>query len=200
MSFSCFSLFCSETVATGVGYWVKTGNDKEDPGYDHPFTHPYLQTVGMFIGELSCLAVFYLLNRHRRSKGQPEETAKPGYSPLVLLLPACCDMTATSMMNVGLTMTYASVFQMLRGAVVIFTGIFSVVFLKRKLYPFHWLGMVLVLNGLLLVGVASVLQGSSSGASNPIVGDVLVIMAQFIVATQMVVGNFNSPLIHSISP
>jgi len=31
---------------------------------------------------------------------------------------------------------------MLRGAVVIFTGIFSVLFLRRKQYIYHWLGMV----------------------------------------------------------
>ena len=55
-------------------------------------------------------------------------------------------------MYVGLNWTYASVFQMLRGAVIIFTGILSVIFLKRKLFLFHWVGMVVVLMGLALVG------------------------------------------------
>jgi drug/metabolite transporter (DMT)-like permease len=66
---------------------------------------------------------------------------------VIFLLPACCDMTGTSLMYVGLNLTHASVFQMLRGSVILFTGIFSVVFLGRKLYAFHWIGMMLVLFG-----------------------------------------------------
>ena len=41
-------------------------------------------------------------------------------------------------MYVGLTMTYASSFQMLRGAVIIFTGILSRVWLKRQLNKERW--------------------------------------------------------------
>ena len=40
----------------------------------------------------------------------------------IFLPPALCDMTATSVQYIGLTLTYASSFQMLRGAVIIFTG------------------------------------------------------------------------------
>jgi drug/metabolite transporter (DMT)-like permease len=92
-------------------------------------------------------------------------------------------------MYVGLTMTYASVFQMLRGSVVIFTGILSVVFLKRKLYVFHWLGMICVLIGATLVGVASVMDSGSNTThvahppSNPLVGDILIVGAQVCVIT-----------------
>ena len=45
----------------------------------------------------------------------------------VFLPPALCDMTATSVQYIGLTLTYASSFQMLRGAVIIFTGIIIVI-------------------------------------------------------------------------
>jgi len=107
-------------------------------------------------------------------------------------------------MYVGLNLTYASVFQMLRGSVVIFTGLLSVIFLKRKLYCFHWLGMLLVLSGLALVGVASVLDDDGgAGAPNPVVGDILVIAAQLVVAIQMVVeekllGNFDVPALQAV--
>jgi len=56
------------------------------------------------------------------------------------------------LMYIGLTLTYPSVFQMLRGSVIIFTGILSVLFLKRKLWAFEWLGMGLVTIGLAIVG------------------------------------------------
>lgn len=101
-----------------------------------------------------------------------------------------CDMTGTSLMYLGLTMTYASVFQMLRGSVVIFTGILSVLFLKRRLYGFHWLGMFLVLVGAAIVGLASVLFGKSDDSkdsSKVLLGNVIIIVAQIVVAVQMVV-------------
>ena len=87
----------------------------------------------------------------------------------------------------GLLFTYASVYQMLRGSLVVFTGIFSVIFLKRKLYLYHYLGIFLVMAGCAVVGLVSVLNpGSSTSAKNPLLGDVLVIAAQVATATQFV--------------
>ena len=66
---------------------------------------------------------------------EPEDTeviSPTSYNPLIFLPPALCDMTATSIQYIGLTLTFASSFQMLRGAVIIFTGILSVIFLRRQ--------------------------------------------------------------------
>lgn len=38
--------------------------------------------------------------------------------------------------------SYASVFQMLRGTLVIFAGLLTILLLKRSLHSHHWLGMV----------------------------------------------------------
>jgi drug/metabolite transporter (DMT)-like permease len=158
----------------------------------------------MFVGEFLCLVVFYIITAINRNKNQAYEVAKPGFNPWTMLIPACLDCTGTSLMYVGLTMTYPSVFQMLRGSVVIFTGIMSVVFLGRKLWAFHMAGMLLVLIGLLLVGASSVLDTSSSAsASNPMLGNLFVVCAQVIVATQMVVeekliGNFDVPALQAV--
>jgi len=161
-------------------------NSKGINGEESHFNHPFFQAATMFLGEFLCMIAFRVLVCYKSVNKQ--EMEKSNFNPLIFVLPACCDMTATSMMYLGLTWTYASVFQMLRGAVVIFTGIFSIIFLKRKLYGFHWLGMWLVLIGLALVGVASVIGGgSSSDAEHPLAGDILVIAAQLIAATQMVV-------------
>ena len=52
-----------------------------------------------------------------RSREEPEEsvdrgmTAETPFSPFVFLPPALCDMTATSIQYIGLTLTYASSFQ-----------------------------------------------------------------------------------------
>eukprot|EP01147_Barroeca_monosierra_P010100 gene10100-2267_t len=129
----------------------------------HLFDHPFVQALAMFIGEFSCLVVYL------------------GGKMLTKL-------RATSTMYVGLTLTFASQFQMLRGSVIIFTGLLSRFWLKHKLKKFHWAGMVLVLAGLVFVGLAAFFSGSSgSQAPNPILGDALIIAAQVIVAIQMVV-------------
>lgn len=44
-----------------------------------------------------------------------EEPTLPRFNPLVFLPPACCDIMGTSIMYVGLNLTTASSFQMLRG-------------------------------------------------------------------------------------
>ena len=51
-------------------------------------------------------------------------------------------------------MTSASSFQMLRGAVIIFTGLLSVAFLGRRLKPSQWLGILTTIVGLVVVGLA----------------------------------------------
>lgn len=91
-------------------------------------------------------------------------------------------MLATSIMYIGLNMTYASSFQMLRGAVIIFTGIFSIVFLHRKLGVWEWTGIVFVIVGLACVGASDMLTMDSTNtdtSSNTVLtGDLLIICAQ----------------------
>jgi len=157
---------------------------------EHIFDHPFAQAFAMFVGEFLCLLVFKLMVFTNKAAGKEMEMGPQEFSPFVWAIPAFCDCCATSTMYIGLTLTYASSFQMLRGAVVIFTGIFSVWILKRKLVGYHWAGMFVVLLGLLCVGGAVFINPSEScggGASNQILGDALIIAAQVVVAIQMVV-------------
>ena len=131
--------------------------------------------------------------RQRRQRAALGKTPKPEpkFNPFVFLPPAMCDMTATSLMYLGLSWTYASVFQMLRGSIIIFVGILSVVFLKRKLHRHHWAGMFIVLIGLGLVGLASVLAPKDDeSAPHPLLGDAIVLAAQLVAAVQMVVEEY----------
>lgn len=154
----------------------------------HQFQHPFLQAVGMFLGELSCLAVFYILVFKDKRSPQPTMASSEPFNPLIFLGPAICDMTGTSIMYVALNMTSASSFQMLRGAVIIFTGLLSVAFLGRKLECSQWVGILVTIAGLVVVGLADLLSGHGSGKdlNDVITGDLLIIMAQIIVSIQMV--------------
>lgn len=179
------------SCAFGVDYYPRdqTGVSNPCPSRSegqHLFDHPFVQALCMFIGEFACLIAYKIITFIRSSKG--EKSKVKDFNPLIFLLPALCDCTATSAMYVGLTLTYASQFQMLRGSVVIFTGLLSKFWLKNKLKGFHWVGMLLVLIGLVFVGLAALLGGSSGkSAPNPVLGDVIIIAAQVVVALQMVV-------------
>ena len=51
---------------------------------------------------------------------------------------------------------------MLRGGTIILTAVFSVVFLKRKLKSYHYIGIILTVTGVTIVGLSSfVVEGDS---------------------------------------
>ena len=67
----------------------------------------------------------------------------------------------------ALTLTSVSSFEMLRGSVIIFTGINSCVFLRQRLPLMKWASMIIILIGLIFVGLADVLQqAEKNGAQN----------------------------------
>jgi drug/metabolite transporter (DMT)-like permease len=109
-------------------------------------------------------------------------------SPLVgarvflLALPACCDITGTTLMNVGLLFVAASIYQMTRGALVLFVGLFSVVFLRRKLYLYQWSALFIVVLGVGIVGLAGALspkEATIKPDSQPQQPTILIIRAAF---------------------
>ena len=55
---------------------------------------------------------------------------------------------------------------MLRGSIILFTGVLSVVFLKRKLERFKWAGMAITIVGITIVGVSSVNAPLTPSISN----------------------------------
>jgi hypothetical protein len=60
-----------------------------------------LQAVGMFLGEFSCLAAFYLLQCRAARQSNTSVDPQQPFSTLLFLPPALCDMTGTSLMYVG---------------------------------------------------------------------------------------------------
>lgn len=128
-----------------------------------------------------------------------EETLR-GARVLLLSLPAICDILGTTLMNCGLLLVAASIYQMTRGALVLFVGLFSVVFLKRRLHLFQWLSLVGVVTGVAVVGLAGAIwpdqQKKAAGVAPTaevrsdallaIVGVLMIAGAQIFTATQFV--------------
>ncbi|KAL6157687.1 hypothetical protein ACJBU6_03512 [Exserohilum turcicum] len=128
-----------------------------------------------------------------------------GRSILLLALPACADIAGTTLMNVGLLFVVASIYQMTRGALVLFVGLFSVWFLKRHLGLYKWFSLFVVVTGVAIVGLAGALakepghpsdDGSAVGSDEvkaaasqalmTVIGVLLIAGAQIFTATQFV--------------
>ena len=62
----------------------------------------------------------------------------------------------------------------------IFVGLLSVVFLKKKLEWFRWAGMAVIFVGILMVGGADFMKTDDDGGldSGAIVGDIIIVCAQ----------------------
>ena len=55
---------------------------------------------------------------------------------------------------------------MLRGAVIIFTGVLSVLFLRRRLEWFRWLGILFIIGGLVTVGTTDIIYSGTSNSTD----------------------------------
>ncbi|KAF4123308.1 Nucleotide-sugar transporter [Geosmithia morbida] len=198
------------------------------------FEQPTLQTAQMFVGEMGSWLVIGLMALHRQfvAKSSPSaqgyeavgandgEEQQPtradslrGLRVFMLALPAICDILATTLMNVGLLLVAASIYQMTRGALVLFVGLFSVIFLRRHLKLFQWLALLGVVAGVAVVGLAGAIwpdeKASAAAAggdgdgealtevSAAIIGVLLIAGAQIFTATQFVLEEWlleNSPI------
>ncbi|GAA5848211.1 hypothetical protein JCM8547_004445 [Rhodosporidiobolus lusitaniae] len=110
-------------------------------------------------------------------------------------LPATADILGTTCMNVGLFFVPVSVYQMLRGALVLWVGVFSVIFLKRQLTRAQWVSLGVCMLGVAIVGAASIVGADpkpspetteKEGTVSPLVGVGLVLVAQIFTASQFV--------------
>ena len=82
-------------------------------------------------------------------------------------------------MNVALTLIPASIYQMMRGMIIIVTSVMSVIFLKKKYYRHHWTSVGVIFLGVAIVGASPLIHGTKKDdeAINPL-GILLLIVAQ----------------------
>lgn len=187
----CGIFLTAGTACTLATKWADLLDAPDRFGHVSSFEHPFFQTLVMFTGEVMCFVAFRVMVWRKDRKGIPlvlGEDTSIRCNVFLFLIPAAADFTASTLNNVALTLTTASVYQMLRGSTVLFTAIFSFIFLKRRFFRHEYLGILLVVVGLTIVGVsASLKKPSSSAAKNPVLGNILVIVAQVVQSSQFVV-------------
>lgn len=166
----------------------------------------------MFYGEMLCLPMFWYQQRRARARfhgvaGEmmpdsdyrgviPVSTLPEvkSVNPFLFLIPALLDLTGTSLAGIGMLYIQPSVWQMLRGSVIIFSAILSHIFLGQRKHLFHWLGLTITFFGLATVGSSSLLNSSSSSSKGSEsdthmtgVGILFVLAGQVTASCQMIV-------------
>ena len=109
--------------------------------------------------------------------------------PLYAMLFASCDLLSTTLTGIGLVYCDASVVQILRGFVIVFTMFMAWIFLDRKPKLIQVVGVLFALTGLISVGVAAVI--SSKGDTHKttqgtVLGIGLVLLSQLFSSVQFV--------------
>ena len=133
------------------------------------FDHPYLMSGLMFLSESICLLLYTISN--------------PGQFNLfstkyLFAIPALFDLCGSTLVFIGLSLSTASIYQMMRGFIIVITCVYSSVFLKSKIFKHQVIGVFLTCLGLSIIGLSSIMTSSKS-AKNPALGIFFTIFGQF---------------------
>ncbi|KAH3760861.1 solute carrier family 35 member F6, partial [Pelomyxa schiedti] len=144
----------------------------ESPGWQgdvHLFSHPWIQTLFMFIGEsLAVGFALYQIGERMREQNKATFQYEMVQKPTLLnrarvmlnnkiLAPTLLDLLSSALGCIGLLYCAASIWQMLRGSVVIFAAIISVI-LKQRQRSYRWIAVGITLVGIVVAGLTDILN------------------------------------------
>lgn len=153
------------------------------------FNKPWAQNWFMFWGEFGLLPLAQVQQSRRdaRRMAKGKLPKAPDKAPFyIFAIPSFCDVLGSGLGGLAMMFVSASVWQMMRGSIVIFTSALTVLWLKKKLMKFHWFGISFTMLGLVCVAYAAIADASGSeGAGNrPGFGIMLVLIAQLTASFQ----------------
>ncbi len=162
--------------------------------YSH---HQKFITFCMFHGEVVCLIIYYFIQGRKKEEKKikqddsidtEKKTIKKIPQPkfYYFLFPAFFDFLASTSTSISLTYLAPSIYQMFRGAIIIFTCLGSIIFLKSKYYRHHVLGIIIVIIGLLIVGLNAIFNNTGNSSEHPLAGIILVVTGQIFAASMFI--------------
>ena len=203
--------YMTAMIISGAGNGIVTKLADKSESLGSEFRHPYFQSFTMFIGEACCMFVFlYEYYTAKKRYGSYElapdviEARKNGKStkinPLLLAIPMICDAVGSTLLLFAYLYIPVSLAQMMQGSIVLVTALLSIVFLKRTLFRHHWTGLILVVLGISLVGLAVLIASDDDDDQNTIVGillmagSILTQGSQFVIEEKLLGDYYLSPL------
>ena len=157
------------------------------------FSHGWFLNLAMFIGESMGLPVYYFFFHKKNKKESEEENTekkkKPELKKYLLAIPGFLDTCSTGLANIGLILLPASIFQMLKGSLIISTFLLSKFIVRNKHTLDHYIAIPVSTIGIVLVGLSAYLNAdddnnTTSSASQTLLGVFLIIFAMFILSIQ----------------
>jgi drug/metabolite transporter (DMT)-like permease len=142
-----------------------------DPSQE-PFNKPWMGNLFMFVGEAMLFAAVWIESRSTRTITN-HNTELPLLPASYLAIPAGLDVLGSGLSGVSMLFISASVWQMLRGSMIIYTAVFSVAFLKRRLSSQQLVGLLIAFVGLSLVGMSAYMDSGSSSFQSVFIGTAL---------------------------
>ncbi|KAH0787500.1 Integral membrane protein [Histomonas meleagridis] len=152
-----------------------------------------MQSFLMFFG----MAFSYFIAKVWDPEKKGKKLSASWSQRVIIAIPAAFDLFASTLMTFGLIYINVSIFQMLRGSMVIFSAIISILFLKRKIPAYRWFSICITIVALVMIGVAGMYVPSVSSSSETseapeysatqkLLGAVLVVLSQLVQAAQIV--------------
>ena len=177
--------------------------------------HQKFITFCMFNGEFLCLFFYWLKDGRKKNKTNKSENKTSEINETeninkkkkakfwYFLFPALFDILGSSISSISLSFLPSSIYQMFRGAIIIFTCTASILFLKNKYYRQHFLGICIVVIGLIIVGVNAAMGGKEEFDSKIILGIFLVTLSQvfscfLFVSEEKILKNYDVPPLKAV--
>lgn len=137
------------------------------------YNKPWMNNWLVFWAEWTMFPI-YKLERYRSARKRISLGKQPRpeseVNMLLFAVPGFCDVLGSGLSAVGIMFISAAVWQMMRGSLILCTSALSVIFLKRRLKPFHYVALGLTICGLYVIGCAAlseahlVAPGSTEGS------------------------------------
>jgi len=189
-----FIFGCLNTVVSKIQFTMQVeGADGDIKHFEKPWFATFTMFLSMFV------VLFYHLAGVGQDKTKSNEQAlldAPKVSEfkafLLISIPATFDLLATGLMLWGLTLMSASIYQMLRGSMIIFSAFIRIVAFGKTLPSFEWFGDVVCVADVASVRASNILNsgfaqpGKQVTAAESSFGVFLVIIAQVLQAAQLV--------------
>ncbi|EER10777.1 conserved hypothetical protein, partial [Perkinsus marinus ATCC 50983] len=163
------------------------------PSGEEPFNKPWTQNLAMFLGESMLLLVVLYRQRQHQYGNNSDGSPRPSRNtpPYLFAPPAALDLLGTGLSGIGMNFITASVWQMMRGSIVVFTAILSALLLGRTMHRSKIFAVCCTVVGLTLVGISSVLDtrssaSTSTGGTASLVGIGFTVLGQLCGAMQMI--------------
>jgi drug/metabolite transporter (DMT)-like permease len=165
-TFSALSCkFAYDTISVGID-----GNEKA-------FAKPIMMLLLMFLAMCPAILFWFI----QQSRLPVEARDKVDYQTMaILIVPSLCDLLCTLLLLVAQLYITASLWQMMRGSIMIITALLKSFALNHRLRIHMWLGVGVITIAMILVASTAFFQNSDSSAAaqskDPRVGIVLVVL------------------------